>query len=307
MKKKFSIIDLLDIFYEKIIYFIILFLISIVLAWFINSKIVPKYNLKIKVLYLDSINQKSLMELSSLEFYENYNKYYNNDYPLITFNKKETINDFILKWRFGSLYSIVRKLETNYTSNELEVKLKEDKILKYVYDNIKYNYLPQLRYLIIDLPFSSRENLELYKESFLDFVEYLHEETKQEFVLNLQTVNENSIRILDNHKYFVKELQKDFKKYFTNQQLNKNQSYEYLINVEIYLDNYIHILDKNKIIIDDIIKNLDFNVTGFINDNSTVRVESLHIKYQVVYATVLTLFILLYITILLIILGYRNR
>ncbi|MDC2978927.1 hypothetical protein OAZ15_04930, partial [Pelagibacteraceae bacterium] len=69
MRKKFSILDLIDIFIEKILVLFGLIILSLLFSWYYLSIQIPKYSLHHKTFHIEYFEEKNLMDLSQLKFY----------------------------------------------------------------------------------------------------------------------------------------------------------------------------------------------------------------------------------------------
>ena len=120
MKKKFSILDLIDIFIEKILVFLGLIILSLFFSWYYLSNQIPKYLLHHKTFHLENFEDKNLMDLSQLKFYTkgiHLQQLKLHDFEIINLEKNISYVNSYLSNQEGVINNFIKLINLNKSKN----------------------------------------------------------------------------------------------------------------------------------------------------------------------------------------------
>jgi len=312
MKTQFSIFDLTDILYEKILYFIIILIIALSASWYIVSSSIPKYSLTHNAFHANYLEQKFLLDLSLLKFYQtsidNANKILHLDQDI------NGIKNYLYK-KEGPMFEFIQIKQTKNILNDQELNLDSDKFLQYVIQNMVHNYIVGDRVLKNQLVFETEnfEDVQLYKEALIKYIVYLHEQVKSNFYNRYFNLNQSSKVNLDNDIKNVNNLINEAEIINEKFILNQNISNDYILYItslyaiRLKLNSVKEYLISNDVFLNELKINNKFNLIDMSTDVDKIIVRKSEANSLIYYLSSSLISFIIYIISALLLLGYRNR
>jgi len=312
MKPEFSIIELIDIFIEKIYYFLSMIIIVLVISWYFISNLVPKYQLHHQSYQLDYLSEEKLIDLSLLKFYMR-GIHISPQQGLIYLDQHiEAIKSHLTK-KTGAVQDITRIIDQNI--NNKNNYLDKNKYYKYALNNMGHNYHSGDNVLNLYLQFEPKDENEiiLYKQGMIDYIVHVHELAKDNFLnyyLNLNISHKKNYHFdLQYLNILIKEAE-SIEVLPPPMLLQWDSLSDYILSLYLKradLKAAMEYLRTNDIILNNLEKEKDFNLLFINTDIDFISSKIDILDSKIIYLSAIFFSSIFYLIILLVLLGYRNK
>ena len=315
MKKEFKIIDLIDIFIEKIIYFFLLLILVIVLSWYLNTLNKSKYILNHISFHENYNKQINLQKLANLKFYTGFNdsiKAYEANKFMFKNNEKH-ISSY-LSDRFGVMQDLKLIFLNKIKNKKIDEKISNDIYFDYVFQNIRFSYNRDFRGfdIFIDYETKNAEEIIYLKNALIEYLELANEILKKDFINSLKNLNQLHEKKLFDDELIIKKFIDNYLIIIKNDELNQddnvvNEIIAKLYSTLILLEETKRQITINRQFIKKLENNMDFELINTRFNSDSVYVMEDTIQSETIYLSLIAFATLIYLIILLLMLAYRNK